>query len=178
MTLEELVKKDKTFSESGFLAKVDNTFIMLLTSITTDNMPRVKHRVDTNIYYEYTNYVNELNKKNQRQMYDELNVKSSTIINITEDDNNFIITVKLISRYMDYIINKDSKKLIYGNNTSRVEKSNILTFKKIKNAKDESNARKCPGCGANVNTNSNGICEYCGSAYDTQSYDWVLTEIN
>ena len=178
MTIEELVKKDNTFSESSFIAKVDNTFIMLLTSIMTDNLPRVKHKIDDRLFNKYSNYVDELNKKNQSQMYDELNVKSSIITNITEDDNNYIITVKLISRYMDYIIDKTNLNIISGNNTSRVEKSNILTFKKIKNAKDESSARKCPGCGANINTNNNGICEYCGSAYDTQSYDWILTEIN
>lgn len=177
MTLEELVKKDKTFSESSFIAKADNTFIMLLTSITTDNMPRVKHRVDVNIYYEYTNYVNELNKKNQRQMYDELNVKTTKIIKIEEDEKNYIITAKLVSRYMNYIIDKSTLKFISGNNESRVEKTYFLTFKKSKITKEESMTKKCPGCGANIDINNNGICNYCGSSYDTQNYDWVLTEI-
>lgn len=177
MTIEELVKKDSTFSKSSFIAKVDNTFIMLLTSIMTNNMSRVKHKIDDRLFNKYYNYVDELNKKNQRQMYDELNVKSSTITNITEDDNNYIINVKLISRYMDYIVDKTNFKIISGNNKSRVEKENTLIFKKIKNAKNESIAKKCPGCGANVNTNNNGICSYCGTAYNTYNYDWILEEI-
>lgn len=177
MTIEELVKKDKTFSESGFIAKVDNTFIMLLTSIMTDNISRVKHKIDNTLYNRYYNYVNELNNKNQRQMYDELNVKSTEIINVEEDDNNYIITVKLISRYMDYIVDKTSFEFISGNNKSRVEKENILIFKKSKNAKNESISKKCPGCGANIDTNNNGICNYCGTSYDTNSYDWILAQI-
>lgn len=177
MTLEELVKKDKTFTESGFIAKVDNTFIMLLTSIMTDNMTRIKHKIDSALYDRYFNYVSELNKKNQRQMYDELNVKSTEIINVEEDDNNYTITVKLISRYMDYIIDKTNLNIISGNNKSRVEKENILIFKKSKDAKKESTAKKCPGCGANIDTNNNGICNYCGTSYDTDSYDWILAQI-
>ncbi|MBR3229700.1 MAG: TIM44-like domain-containing protein [Bacilli bacterium] len=177
MTIEELVKKDKAFSKSGFISKVDNTFIMLLTSIMTDNMPRIKHKINNALYNKYFNYVNELNKKNQRQMYDELNVKSTEIINVEEDDNNYTITVKLISRYMDYIIDKTNFNIISGNNKSRVEKENILIFKKSKNAKNESIAKKCPGCGANIDTNNSGICNYCGTSYDTDSYDWILAQI-
>ena len=177
MSIEDLVKIDNTFSESSFISKVDNTYIMLLTAIMTDNMSRVKHKIDEKLFDKYSNYLSELNKKNQRQMYDELNVKSTEIINVEEDNSNNIITVKLISRYMDYIMDKTSLKIVSGNNTSRIEKENILIFRKAKNAKEESVARKCPGCGANIDANKSGICEYCGSSYNTQSYDWILTEI-
>ncbi|MBR2840794.1 MAG: zinc-ribbon domain-containing transport protein [Bacilli bacterium] len=177
MTVEQLIQKDNSFSESGFISKVDNTFIMLLSAIMTDNMPRVKHKISDELYNKYTNYVNELNSKNTRQMYDELNVKSTHINEITEDEENYIIKVLLVSRYMDYLADKTTFKLISGNNTSRVEKDNILTFKKRKNAQTESSARVCPSCGANIDANSTGICPYCGSSYNTESYDWILTDI-
>lgn len=177
MTIEDLAIKDNTFSESGFISKVDNTFIMLLSAIMTDNMPRVKHKLSNNLYNRYVEYINTLNSKNQRQMYDELNVKSTNIEDISEDENNYIIKVLLISRYMDYKVDKETLKFIEGNNKSRVEKNNHLTFIKKKNAKEESSARICPGCGANIDANNTGICPYCGASYDTYNYDWILTEI-
>lgn len=177
MTIEELIQKDKTFSESGFISKVDNTFIMLLSAIMTDNMPKVKHKLSDELYEKNVEYVNELNSQNQRQMYDELNVKSTHIDSISEDDNNYIINVQLVSRYMDYKIDKTTAKYISGNNTSRIEKINYLTFKKRKDSKEESHARVCPGCGANIDANNTGICPYCGASYDTYNYDWVLTNI-
>ena len=36
---------------------------------------------------------------------------------------------------------------------------------------------KCPGCGANINANYSGKCEYCGTTYDTVKYDWILEDI-
>ena len=177
MTVEEYTKIDGNFSESAFISKVDNTFIMLLSAIMTDNIPRVKHKISDELYDKYSNYLNELNNKNSRQMYDELNVKSTHISDITEDEENYIIKVLLVSRYMDYIADKTTFKLISGNNTSRIEKDNILTFKKKKDAQTESSARVCPTCGANIDANSTGICSYCGSSYNTETYDWVLTEI-
>lgn len=178
MNIDEFIKKDNTFSESEFLAKVDNTFIMLLTSIMTDNMERVKHKISDALFKKYSAYINELNLRNERQIYDELNVKSTKIMSINENNDNYVIEVLLISRYMDYTINKDSNELVSGNNSSRVEKNNYLTFIKSKGAKKESIAHRCPSCGANIDTNNTGICSYCGSAYDTYSYDWVLTNIS
>lgn len=177
MSIEELVKNDNTFSESGFLAKVDNTFIMLLTAIMTDNLQRVKHKISKELFDKYTNLLDELNKNNERQMYDELNVKSSNIKSIEKTDYKYVIKVLLVSRYMDYRVDKNNGNFISGVNDRRIEKENYLTFEKKLNTKKESLARKCPGCAANIDANNSGKCSYCGTTYDTENYDWVLTNI-
>ena len=177
MTVEELVTKDKSFSESGFLAKVDNTYIMILTSIMTENLKRVDHKVGDELYQELTNKLQTLQIKNEIQMYDELNVKDSYIIGIEETENYYEIKVQLISRYMDYQIDKTSREYKSGNNQSRVEKKHVLTFQKKKNTQIEDISRTCPGCGASINANSNGVCDYCGTIYNTEDYDWVLIDI-
>ncbi len=175
--MNELIELDHTFSESKFKTKVDNIFVMLHISLMTNDLTRVDHFISDNVYNKFQERLDRLNKNNQIQMFDELNVKSTEIINIEITDKEFIITVKLISRYMDYIIDKDSKKLISGNNNSRVEKENILTFIKQRDAVDSGYVRKCPSCGANMNINHSGKCEYCGTIYNTEDYDWVLTDI-
>ena len=177
MTKEELIKKDKSFSESGFLAKVDNTYIMILMSIMTENLKRVDHTVGDELYQELTDKLNSLQQANEIQMYDELNVKDSYIIGIEETDKYYEIRVELISRYMDYQIDKTSREYKSGNNRNRVEKSHILTFRKNKNATMEGMSRTCPGCGASIDANNSGVCPYCGTVYNTENYDWVLTEI-
>ena len=146
MTVEELVTKDKSFSESGFLAKVDNTYIMILTSIMTENLKRVDHKVGDELYQELTNKLQTLQIKNEIQMYDELNVKDSYIIGIEETENYYEIKVQLISRYMDYQIDKTSREYKSGNNQSRVEKKHVLTFQKKKNTQIEDISRTCPAC--------------------------------
>lgn len=175
--MNELIKLDPTFSESKFKTKIDNIFVMLHISLMTKNLSRVDHFISDEVYNEFNERLNNLNQNNQIQMFDELNVKSTEIQNIEITDTEFIIKVKLISRYMDYVIDADSKKLIKGNNTSRIEKTNILTFKKRRNFKIQDSVRKCPSCGANMNVNNTGKCEYCGTIYNTEDYDWILTNI-
>lgn len=174
MNIEELSIIDQSFSESAFKAKVDNTFVMLLNSVMLWDMDRVKHKISDDLYNYYVNIVNNLKNSNSRQMYDELNVKSTEILNIEKNDDSFLINVLLVSRYMDYIIDTNTGNLKTGNNSHRIEKNNYLTFAKRINAKYEGSARHCPGCGANIDSNNTGICSYCGTSYNTVDYDWVL----
>lgn len=177
MTIEELVVKDPTFSESSFIAKVDNTFIMILTAIMTENLERVKHKVGNEVFNKLTEKLEKLRIENSIQMYDELNVKDSYISNIEEQKDYYEITVTLISRYMDYTIDRTTKEYKAGNNRSRVERTNTLVFRKNKAAKKEKSVRKCPSCGAPMDVNNTGKCSYCGTIYNTEEYDWLLVSI-
>ena len=175
--MDELIKLDPTFTESSFKTKVDNIFVMLYTSLMTNNMKRVDHFISDNVYEIYNSKLQELNNNNEIEMFDELNVKSTEILDITITSEKYVITVKLISRYMDYVIDKQTRKYKRGNNTSRIEKTNILTFEKKKNSRVQGSVRYCPNCGHPMDVNKSGNCNYCGSTYNQEDYDWVLTNI-
>lgn len=175
--IEELVKYDHNFNEGMFKSYIDNIFIKIYTAIMLDELDTVKHFLSDDLYNKLKNKIDNLNSKNLTQMYDELNVKSSDIINVEILDNEFVITVKLIARYMDYLIDKSSGNFVSGNNTSRVEKNNILTFKKKRNYAVQDNIRRCPYCGASLNVNNNGICSYCGKNYNLDDYEYILYDI-
>ena len=175
--INELVKLDPTFTESRFKTKVDNIFVMLHMSLMTDNMKRVDHFISDNIYQEFSNRLISLNSNNERQMFDELNVKSTEIIKVDITDTKYIITVRLISRYMDYIVDKESNNFKRGNNSSRIERENILVFEKNRSAKIQGVVRFCPNCGHPMDVNKSGYCEFCHSTYNQENYDWVLTSI-
>ena len=175
--MDELLKIDKTFNEGMFITKVNNIFVMLHSAIMMDDLNRVKHYISDSIFEKYEGFLASLNKNNARQMYDELNVKNTKIKNIDIKDDCVIINVELISRYMDYVVNKDTGKFISGYNDHRIEKRYNLEFTKIIGAKVYSMDKKCPGCGANIDVNNHGRCDYCGTIFDAKNYDWILTSI-
>lgn len=177
MNINKLKEKEPTFTETTFISKVDNTFIMYLTAISTNNLPRVKHKISEELYTKTTKIINNLNEQNLIQMYDELNVKDTKIIDINENEDSYIINVKLISRYLDYKIDKDTKEYVSGNKEERIELTNYLTFVKYKNAKEHKENAVCPGCGANIDFNNTGICPYCNSTYNLKEYDWIMVDI-
>ena len=176
--LDNLIREDSSFSEAKFRSKVDNVFIKLYTGVMKQDLENIRHFLSDDVYEKYNEKINSAKAANQIQIYDELNVSDTNITNIEEFEDRFEITVSLLTKYLDYRISKDTRKYISGNRDVRTEKRVMLKFSKIKNAKALGNARKCTGCGANIDLNKNGVCEYCGSVYVLRDYDWVLEEIN
>lgn len=166
------------FNEAMFKTKVDNIFVKLYTCIMKGDLSDVAHFISNNIQSKLENEINNLKSQNKRQMYDELNVKDTRILNRRVEDNKEIVEVELISRYMDYIIDKDTGDLISGDDTRRTEKRNILIFEKKLNTKEIGIVRKCPGCGASISVNTSGKCKYCDTYFNQEDYDYVLVSID
>ena len=177
MTVEEFRQIDSTFNESMFLTKVGNVFVKLFTAIMMDKLEDVDHFVGDSVMEYAERIASNARNAGHRQMYDELNVKDSQISEITEEDSVYKIKVYLQSRYMDYIISLDDGTFVSGNDQSRIQVNYYLTFTKKKDANKQGIVRKCPGCGAAISVNTTGKCEYCGSIYNQEDYDWVLTEL-
>ena len=176
--MDELLKVEPSFNKEMFITKVNNIFVMLHSAIMMDDINRVRHFISDELEKKYENILTELNNKNLRQMYDELNVKTTEIDNVSIEEDKIRIKVVIVSRYMDYLIDKTSGKFISGINNRRIEKTNYLIFeKKIGNRYNKID-KKCPGCGANIDVNKNGKCSYCGQIFDTENYDWILTSID
>lgn len=165
------------FNEAMFKTKVDNIFVKLFTSIMKGDLSDVDHFISDEVKNKYITYINELKSRNERQMYDELNVKDTKILSRKELEDKEVIEVEIISRYMDYIIDIDTGETIKGDDTRRIEKRNILVFEKKNDTKDIKLVRNCPGCGASISVNTSGKCDYCGTIYNLEDYDYILTDI-
>ena len=166
------------FNEAMFKTKVDNIFVKLYTCIMKGDLTDVRHFISEELYNNYINKINELISHNKRQMYDEINVKNTMIINRKILEDKEIIDVEIVSRYMDYIIDINTGDLISGDDTRRIERRNILRFEKKLNTTDFGIVRKCPGCGASINVNNTGKCEYCDTIFNLDDYDYILVSIN
>ena len=166
------------FNEAMFKTKVDNIFVKLYTCIMKGDLTDVRHFISEELYNNYINKINELISHTKRQMYDEINVKNTMIINRKILEDKEIIDVEIVSRYMDYIIDINTGDLISGDDTRRIERRNILRFEKKLNTKDFGIVRKCPGCGASINVNNTGKCEYCDTIFNLDDYDYILVSIN
>ncbi len=175
--MENIKMIDQNFNEALFITKVNNIFVKLHTAVMLNDLESVKHFLSIDVYNKYLTILENLNKNNEQQMYDELNVKETYIENIQILEDQINIKVKIISRYMDYIIDKNTLEYKKGNNTSRIQKDNYLTFSKKIITDNLNVSRKCLSCGADININNSGKCVYCGNVFPLEKYDYILTGI-
>ena len=175
--VEEIIKYDCNFNESMFLTRINNIFVLLHTAIMTDNLNLVKHYLNEDLINKYQSIIDSNKNNNVFQMFDEFNVKISSINNVKITDEKIIIYVSLTSRYMDYKIDRNTRKYVSGNNQSRNEYNFILTFEKPIISKDLKTIRKCPSCGASLDIMKTGECPYCHQIFNAKDYDYILTNI-
>lgn len=155
--------------------KFSNIFIKLLLGIQMRDLEDVKHLLSDDLYNKYNDICQRLIERNEAHMYDEMNVKSISI-KTSSDEEYDIANVHIVSRYMDYIMDVNTGKKKSGIDDHRVEIEHDLVFKKEKGAKRGS-VVKCAGCGANLDANNSGVCDYCGTVHSAIEYDYILTSI-
>lgn len=166
------------FNEAMFKTKVDNIFVKLYTAEMKQDLSDVMHFINDDVRDMFQNRIDENKRLNRRQMYDEINVKSTNIIDRCITDDKEIVEVLIISRYMDYVIDMNTGTTIEGDDTRRIEKRNTLVFEKKINSKNIGIVRRCPGCGASMSVNTSGKCEYCGTIFNQEDYDYVLVKLS
>lgn len=175
--MDEILKYEPEFTEAKFKTYADNIFIQLHLALVTKELENIKHFVSDEVYNKYQDKLDELNKKHLIQMYDEINVAQTDILSYKVDNENMIIEVNILSRYLDYLMDEDGN-YVSGDTDIRTEKNNHLVFTKKINYEKSKTVRKCPGCGASIDVNASGKCEYCGTIYNLEDKDWVLKSID
>ena len=174
--MNEILKYDSDFSESEFKTYVDNVFIQLHLAVVTKELENIKHFVSSEVYNKYQKKIDELKANHLVQMYDEINVAQTDILDCQVTSTDMLIKVYLVSRYLDYLMDENGN-YVSGNTDTRTERVNYLLFSKKINHLESGPVRKCPGCGASIDVNANGKCAYCGTIYNLADKDWILVSI-
>jgi rubrerythrin len=170
---------DSTLDNGMFYTKVDNIYVMLFTALMFNDLSRVDHKVSDKVMEQYAPIVEQYKNKNQRHMYGQLNVKSTEITNIhLDEEGNILVNVRLVGRFLDYVIDLATRKKISGDDQIRTERVYDLDLKKSANAKKLSESRHCPSCGQHADLSNTGKCPSCGTIFNLEDYDYILESID
>ena len=168
---------DAQIDNTKFLSKVDNIYILLMSGVAFDELENVRHKVSADVYNRYEVICINNRAKGFTQIYDELNVRSTNIKDIKKFDDKIVVEVELISGYVDYVINNANGKLVSGDSERKEFHRNILTLEKRLDAKGVRTSMHCPTCGKPIDYNADGTCDYCGTVFNTEKFDYILTDI-
>ena len=101
-------------------------------------------------------------------------IKRQRLISIVDDNGVVRIRYVLDVVFNDYVIDTRTKRVTRGKKHKKVNNIYLLTYHYDKNIID--GKVKCPKCGAVVNPNKEGICEYCHTKLNINSSKMVLVK--
>lgn len=110
--------------------KVKNTYIMLMKSITENNIDKVKYKLSDELYNKILEEMKYYDMKALAQVYDEIKIKNAYIIDTSENNNEFKILVLLDVKYKFYTVNKKTKKPNFLSYNKKVENKYTWYFQR------------------------------------------------
>ena len=161
------------FDEKQFLDEGYKIFLDVEDAWMNFNLEKVHNEITDEMFNMYESQLSSMEIKGEQNIMSDFVLKDCAISNCSNQNDDIEVTTKYIIEFYDYIIDKASGKVLRGTKTRKLRMYYDFTFIK---SKSEHKIETCPNCGAEVNVNSSGVCEYCGSKIVGENTTWVMSK--
>lgn len=169
-TIKELLPN---FNEEEFLKDAYKIFLDIEDAWMNFTLDKVQDVMTDEMYNMYDSELAAMEIKGEQNITKDFKLKDSAIVGAVKQNDNIEIKTQYIVEFYDYIINKETKKVVSGKSSIRYRVHFELTY--IMSDTQEK-IDKCPNCGAKVNVNAAGTCEYCGSKIVGKNTKWIMSK--
>jgi predicted lipid-binding transport protein (Tim44 family) len=178
--LAKIQLADPNFNVQIFKDKTANAFYKIQEAWEKQDMNIARPFVSDAIMQRYTTMISDMRSRNERNILENIVIGSMTIHAASADNNFDYITVKIDASAADYTLGADDT-LVSGSKSDEpfTEYWTMLrTVDTMTQADKQLKDNKCPNCGAPLEVNAIGKCNYCGAIVSSGQYDWVLSQID
>ena len=173
--IENKIKKlIPNFSKQEFLKQGFNIYYDIQMAWMDFKLEDIKDKVTDEIYTMYESQLATLEVKGEQNIMKDIQLKQSCLRDVTNQNGTVTIKTNYVIEMYDYIADVNMKKLIRGEDKEKICILYEMSFRKA--LSEDEKVTHCPNCGAKVEMNSTGTCEYCGSKLVSENTKWVLTE--
>jgi predicted lipid-binding transport protein (Tim44 family)/DNA-directed RNA polymerase subunit RPC12/RpoP len=173
--IENKIKKlIPNFNKQEFLKQGFNIYYDIQMAWMDFKLEDIKDKVTDEIYTMYESQLATLEVKGEQNIMKDIQLKQSCLRDVTNQNGTITIKTNYVIEMYDYIADVNTKKLIRGEDKEKICILYEMSFRKA--LSEDEKVTHCPNCGAKVEMNSTGTCEYCGSKLVSENTKWVLTE--
>lgn len=163
------------FDKSAFLTEGYKIYRDIQDAWMNFKLDSVRNIITDEMYNMYSSQLDIMETKGEQNIMSDFNWVDSFISGVTVQNDSIVITTRYVIEFYDYIINKNTGKVVSGNKKQKYRVTYEMKFQKsLSGVKVD----RCPNCGAKLEDDSNGaaICKYCGSKLVFDNMNWVLTD--
>lgn len=184
LSLSKLKEADPQFSEAAMLSKAENLFTTMQLAWCEQDYEPVRPFLSNALYEQQAKQLEAKKARDEKNISSEIAVLQSKLESYSSDGHTEYLNVWLRVKMKDYVVRISDPSVIISGTPDRMYYLDFRwTFTRSAGAvtdaaTDAVKTGECPCCGANINMNQSGKCEYCGSVISTTEYDWVLSKID
>ncbi len=174
----EFEQHHPSFSWDEFQNRVRLIFNELQAAWTTLAWERARPHETDNIFQMHQYWIEAYKRQGLRNVLEKFAINAMQPVKISSDAFYNSITVRIWAEGIDYTIDREGR-VVSGSKSTLRRWSEYWTFIRNRLAKPLENKGElnCPNCGAPLQVNAVGICEFCGGKITSGEFDWVLSRI-
>ena len=171
--INEIKKYVPKFDTNQFLSNGYNIFVRIEEAWMNFDLEKVRDCITDEMFNMYESQLTSMEMKGEQNIMKDFKLLNSAITDAKKQNNMLEVKTKYVIEFYDYIVNKDTQKVVRGNSNRKIKMVYEFTFiADVENAKLD----KCPNCGAPLDINAAGICPYCQSKIVDDSKNWVMSK--
>ena len=171
--INEIKKYIPNFDTSQFLSNGYNIFVRIEEAWMNFDLDSVRDCITDEMFNMYESQLMSMEMNGEQNIMKDFKLLNSAITEAKKQNNMLEVKTRYVIEFYDYIVNKDTQKVVRGNSNRKIKMVYEFTFiADVENNKLD----KCPNCGAPIDINSAGICKYCNSKIVDDSKNWVMSK--
>ena len=173
LPISKILDEDNSFDAELFKKWSKNIFLYLQLGKEND-LKIIKNSISETLFDRRIQVLKDFERDNIELKREGLLIEELKIYDYSKWMDKSQIKVFIKARLKEYIINKETKKVLRGNKRKTYERGFLMTFEKKDSNELEGFVRNCQSCGATIADIEFGTCQYCGSLVNPIRYNWKL----
>ncbi len=179
-----LTENDPNFREQAFKEKLSNLYVQMQAAWQAKDFEPLRPYMTDALYTQFDRQLDELRRSGQTNYIERIAVLSVVFSGWREDEANDAIVALVNTRIVDYTLDDKTGKLVTGSKSMEKFMTYEWTLIRSKGMNTpspdethETDAKRCPSCGAPLDVNQSARCPYCGSVVTARDFDWAISAI-
>jgi hypothetical protein len=176
--LGSLMQKDQQFRWETFQARVGLIFSEFQIAWSSRDLKRMRPFLSDNLFQTQVYWIEAYKAQRLRNITERTRITALELAKVASDKFFDAITVRLYATGLDYTVRDDDNRVVSGSRSKERSYSEYWTLVRGTGRNAPTRTDKvCPNCGAPLQINMAGHCEYCQAKVTSGDFDWVLSRI-
>lgn len=173
ITEEEFSKYIKDETMEQFILNRYQDYLAIQYAWMEFKYDMLSNKTTNELYNQYQMQLETLKTKGQKNVMKDFLYVDGMITSVSKVNNQTTVTVEIVTKFYDYIINEKNQVIIRGNDSKKVSMHYRMIFIKNNSLKPKTH---CPKCGAELKNTSTNVCEFCRTKITKETEEWLLSE--
>ena len=173
ITEEEFSKYIKDETMEQFILNRYQDYLAIQYAWMEFKYDMLSNKTTNELYNQYQMQLETLKTKGQKNVMKDFLYVDGMITSVSKVNNQTTVTVEIVTKFYDYIINEKNQVIIRGNDSKKVSMHYRMVFIKNNSLKSKTH---CPKCGAELKNTSTNVCEFCRTKITKETEEWLLAE--